>query len=87
MENVRPPDTATGVELLFLMPVLPVLAPQQYATPAGVNPQVALSAENVRPPDTATGTGRRMVLDVPLPSPLPFSPQQYAAPPVVIPQA
>src|SRR5213593_2633556 len=71
--KVSPPDTATGVELLILVPLpsspLP-LWPQQYAAPAGVTPQVAatpaLTEANVSPPDTV----RAVVLDtsVPLPS-------------------
>src|SRR5881628_13243 len=52
--NVSPPDTATGVVLLIWVPLPswpPPLAPQQYAAPAGVTPQVtpppALTAANV----------------------------------------
>src|SRR2546422_309741 len=72
--NVSPPDTATGVRLLVVVPVPSwpkALSPQQYATPFGVTPQVeyfspALTAANVSPPDTATGVALLVV--VPLPS-------------------
>src|SRR5437773_1974641 len=52
--NVSPPDTATGVVLLIWVPLPswpPPLAPQQYAAPSGVTPQVtpppARTAANV----------------------------------------
>jgi len=57
-----------------------------------VTPQVKeynapLTVMNVSPPDTGTGVVLAAVV-VPLPSwPRPLAPQQYAAPPVVTPQA
>jgi hypothetical protein len=58
----RPPETATGVELLVVEPVPSwpdVLSPQQYAAPALVSPQVyeppTARALKFNPPETATG--------------------------------
>src|SRR6266550_3316636 len=90
--NVSPPDTATGVRLLIVVPFPSSpepLSPQQYAAPLGVTPQVSqrtpLTAANVSPPDTATGAGLLVVVPFPS-SPEPLSPQQYAAPLGVTPQ-
>jgi hypothetical protein len=60
----------------------PVLAPQQWAAPLGVDPQVCtaptLMTAKVRPP--ATSWGLVLVLFVPSPNwPNELSPQQYAA--------
>src|SRR5207253_8981699 len=71
------------------------LAPQQYAAPVVVRPQLCkppptaipprATAENVRPPVTATGTELEVV--EPSPNwPSELSPQQYAAPVVASPQ-
>src|SRR6267143_6619328 len=86
-----PPLTATGVlaqsdELAHMSGgVAPRLdpAPQQYAAPAGVIPQVPLklvdSAVKVSPPLTAAGTADKV--SEPFPSrPQAFPPQQRAAP-------
>jgi hypothetical protein len=79
--KVSPPDTGTGIELLFVVP-LPswphLLNPQQYAAPLVVSPQVlwvALIALKLRPPDTGTGVAASVV--VPLPRrPYALLPQQ-----------
>jgi len=79
--NVRPPDTATGIELLAVVP-LPswphLLNPQQYATPLVVRPQLpwpALTVPKLNPPETGTGVLEFVV--VPLPSwPYALLPQQ-----------
>jgi len=66
-----------GIELLPLVPFPsspPKLAPQQYAAPAGFNPQVydwpAAIVVNVMPPETGTG------LTLPMVEPLPSSPEK-----------
>src|SRR5207249_8518781 len=90
--SVSPPETATGVALLVVVPFpsspLP-LYPQQYAVPLVVTPQAlmkpALTAANVSPPETATGVQPLVVVAFPR-TPEPLSPQQYAAPLGVTPQ-
>src|SRR5436190_1320159 len=61
-------------------------APQQYAAPSDVRPQVwvapAATGSKLSPPATITGLVSDGSVVVPLPiCPLPFEPQQYAAPP------
>src|SRR3954471_1307736 len=94
--RLRPPDTSTGT-LLLAIPPFPSCpsrpAPQQYGVPELVSPQTLTSpllrAENWSPP--ATGVGVKIPLfdgsDEPFPNcPKELLPQQYAEPPVAMPQ-
>ena len=70
---MSPPETATGVALLVVVPFpsSPApLNPQQYAAPLVVTPQVcsypALTAANVSPPDTATAASLFVVVPFPI---------------------
>ena len=73
--KVSPPLTATGVELVVLVPLPKApeeLSPQQYARPAAVTAQLwrfpTASIVKVNPPETATGMV--VLMFVPLPSSL-----------------
>src|SRR5712691_5103960 len=97
---MSPPSTGTGLVRLVVVPspsappscplkARAPLAPQQYAAPPVVTPQVCafptLTAAKLRPPATSTGLNRPRLVPSPC-WPKTLRPQQYAAPAAVTPQ-